>query len=312
MEWLAMKIGVMGSGAVGSFFGSFLTEAGHDVIYIARGAHLAEMNKNGLTVMRESGTVTVSKTFTEDIETLADCELILFCVKSGDTKETAAKLKKVIQDSAYVMTLQNGVSNEEALIEVFGEDRVLSAAVYVQAAVESPGVVKQSGSHRLVIGALGDGGQNAEKSFVALFNEAKIPANSSRQIMLRKWKKYLWNLIFNPLSAATDKTIGQILDDPHLREIAWDIGVETIAIAASSGYKLTEEDVQVAFDNAEYARKHATSMLQDIRKGKVTEADEMVGYLMSKGNEYKQSVNTAKTIYLLLKSKEHTHQPVLL
>ena len=154
-------------------------------------------------------------------------------------------------------------------------------------------------------------GKMPRKSFVALFNEAQIPANSSRQIMLRKWKKYLWNLIFNPLSAATDKTIGQILDDPYLREIAWDIGVETIGIAASSGYKLTEEDVQVAFDNAEYARKHATSMLQDIRKGKVTEADEMVGYLMSKGNEYKRSVNAVKTIYLLLKSKEHAHQPVL-
>ena len=118
--------------------------------------------------MRESGKVTVAKTFSENVETLADCELILFCVKSGDTKETAAKLKKVIQDSAYVMTLQNGVSNEEALIEVFGEDRVLSAAVYVQAAVESPGVVKQSGSYQLVIGALGDGGKNAEEKFCSI------------------------------------------------------------------------------------------------------------------------------------------------
>ena len=300
-----MKIGIMGSGAVGSFFGSFLSEAGHDVTYIARGAHLAEMKKNGLTIMKENENITIYQTFTDTIDALADCELILFCVKSGDTKETAEKLKQVIPESAYVMTLQNGVSNEEALIDIFGKDRVLSAAVYVQTAVESPGVIKQSGSVRLIVGALGDGGQDAASSYITLFNEAKIPSDFSGQILLRKWKKYLWNLIFNPLSAATDKTIGQLLDDPNLREIAWEMGTETIEIAALTGYPLTEEDIQVSFQSAEYARQHTTSMLQDIRNGKVTEAEELMGYLIRKADSYNKPVRTVKTIYHLLKSKEH-------
>ncbi|MEW9502070.1 ketopantoate reductase family protein [Jeotgalibacillus marinus] len=299
-----MKIGIMGSGAVGSFFGSFLTEAVHDVRYIARGAHLAEMNKNGLSIVRENKKITIYQTFSENVEALADCELILFCVKSGDTKETAEKLKEVIHESAYVMTLQNGVNNEETLVEVFGKDRVLSAAVYVQASVESPGVIKQSGRYRLVIGALSDGGQEAAKKISVLLNEAQIPADCSQQIMLRKWKKYLFSLIFNPLSAATDRTIGQILEDPHLREIAAMIGSETIEIAALSGYPLGEEDIEIAFQNAEFARKHTTSMLQDVRKGKVTEADELIGYLINKASVYKKSLNTVKTVYYLLKSRE--------
>ena len=149
-----MKIGVMGSGAVGSFFGSFFSEAGHDVTYIARGAHLTEMNKNGLTIIKESEKIVIRQAFSENVEDLADCELILFCVKSGDTKEAAERLNEVIQDSAYVMTLQNGVSNEETLVEIFGKDRVLSAAVYVQAEVESPGVIQQSGRYKLVIGSI--------------------------------------------------------------------------------------------------------------------------------------------------------------
>ncbi len=301
-----MNIGIMGSGAVGSFFGSFLTEAGHDVTYIARGGHLAEMNKNGLVIVRGNEEVTIHRTFTDNIEALADCDLILFCVKSGDTKETAERLKEVILESAYVMTLQNGVNNEETLVEIFGKERVLSAAVYVQASVESPGVIKQSGRYKLVIGAHCEGEQAAVKKFSCLLNEAKIPTDSSQQIMLRKWKKYLWNLLFNPLSAATDRTIGQILDDPHLREVAWMIGLETIEIAASSGYPLSEEDIQIAFQNAEFARKHTTSMLQDIRKGKVTEAEELVGYLVNKAYVHKKSINTLKTVYLLLKSKENT------
>ncbi len=299
-----MKIGVMGSGAVGSFFGSFFSEAGHDVTYIARGAHLAEMNKNGLSILKENEKVIIQQAFSENVEDLADCELILFCVKSGDTKETAERMNEVIQDSAYVMTLQNGVSNEEILVQLFGKDRVLSAAVYVQAAVESPGVVQQSGRYKLVIGSLSEDGQEVENRFSELFNEVEIPTNISKQILLRKWKKYLWNLIFNPLSAATDRSVGQILDDPYLREIAWMIGLESIEVATLSGYPLSEKDIQTAFHNAEFARTHTTSMLQDIRKGKVTEAEELIGYLMKQADVHGKSINTLKTVYLLLKSKE--------
>lgn len=299
-----MKIGVMGSGAVGSFFGSFLTEANHQVVYIARGKHLSEMRKNGLSVVREKEKVTIRETFSEKMEDLADCELILFCVKSGDTKKTAEKLKNLIPPSSYVMTLQNGVNNEEALVETFGKERVLSAAVYVQAAVESPGVIKQKGRYRLVIGALSESGQNAADKFSDLLNEAQIPTDQSRRIMLRKWKKYLFSVIFNPLSAAIDKTIGEILDDPYLKEIAWTIGREAVEVAAANGYPLGEEDVKVAFQNAEYARNHTTSMLQDIRNGKTTEADELIGYLIKKAAEHENSVPTIKTVFLLLKSKE--------
>lgn len=300
-----MKIGVMGSGAVGSFFGSFLSEGGHDVTYIARGAHLDEMNKNGLTIRGEDEKRVIRQTFSEKVEDLTDCELILFCVKSGDTKEAAERMKEVIHESAYVLSLQNGVSNEEKLVEIFGQDRVLSAAVYVQAAVESPGIIQQSGSHKLVIGALQESGQELEKKFAELLNEAGIPTRISSQILLRKWKKYLWNLLFNPLSAATDRSVGQILDDPYLREIAWMIGLETIEVATRLGYPLSEEDLQVAFQNAEYARTHTTSMLQDIRKGKVTEADELVGYLTEKAEVHKISINALQTVYLLLKNKEN-------
>ena len=204
--------------------------------------------------MKENEKITIHQTFTENIEALADCELILFCVKSGDTKETAERLKQVIPDSAYVMTLQNGVSNEETLVDIFGKDRVLSAAVYVQAAVESPGVIKQSGRSDLWSGRLAMAVKKQQGVSQLYSMKQKSLRTISEQILLRKWKKYLWNLIFNPLSAATDRTIGQLLDDPNLREIAWEIGSETIEIATLSGYPLTEEDIQVSFQNAEYAR----------------------------------------------------------
>lgn len=303
-----MKIGILGSGSVGSFFGSFLSEAGHDVTFIARGAHLAEMNKKGLLIKRDNEEITIHNTFTEDISTLAECELVLFCVKSGDTRETAEKLVGVLNKSAFVMSFQNGVSNEEVLVDVFGEDRVLSAVVFVQAAIKAPGVVEQHGSYGLVIGGLNDSGINAAENIATLLKDAGIPVKCTDQVMLRKWKKYLFSLLFNPLTAAIDKTIGEILEDPHLKKIARSIGLETIQVAALCGIPLTEKDIDQAFQNAELAKSHTTSMLQDIRNGKVTEADELVGYVLDKAKIHGLSIDTLKTIYFILKNKENNVQ----
>jgi len=303
-----LKIGILGSGSVGSFFGSFLSEAGHDVTFIARGAHLAEMNKAGLLIKRENEEITIHNTFTEDISALAECELVLFSVKSGDTRATAERLVKVLNKSAYVMSFQNGVSNEEVLADVFGEDRVLSAVVFVQAAIEAPGVIKQNGSYGLVIGGLSENGENAADNIATVFKEAGIPVKCTDQVMLRKWKKYLFSLLFNPLTAAIDKTIGEILEDPHLKKIAWSIGLETIQVAALCGIPLNEKDIDQAFQNAELAKTHTTSMLQDIRKGKVTEADELVGYVLEKAEIHSLSIETLKTIYFILKNKENNLQ----
>ncbi|MEH7247804.1 ketopantoate reductase family protein [Neobacillus niacini] len=299
-----MKIGVMGSGAVGSFFGSFLSNNMHDVTYIARGAHLAEMKKNGLVIFKDNEETTIHGIFTNDISKLADCELVLFCVKSGDTKETAIKLKEVIKDSAHVISLQNGVSNEEILTDIFGVDRVISAVVFVQAAMKSPGMIEQSGRFGLVIGALSDGGKPVAKNLSTVFKNAQIPVKYMDDIMQRKWRKYLFSMLFNPLSAVTDKTIGHIIENPHLKEIAWTIGLETIQIAASCGVQLMEEDIEKAFENGKHAKDHITSMLQDIRNGKPTEADEMIGYLTNKSKIYNQPINAIETIYSLLKNKE--------
>jgi 2-dehydropantoate 2-reductase len=299
-----MKIGVMGSGAVGSFFGSFLSNNMHDVTYVARGAHLAEMKKNGLVILKDNEETTIHGKFTNDISKLADCELVLFCVKSGDTKETAIKLKEVIKESAHVINLQNGVSNEEILTDVFEVDRVISAVVFVQAAMKSPGRIEQSGRFGLVIGALSDGGKPVAKNLSTVFKNAQIPVKYLDDIMQRKWRKYLFSMLFNPLSAVTDKTIGYIIENPYLKEIAWTIGLETIQIASSCGVQLMEEDIEKAFENGKHAKDHITSMLQDIRNGKPTEADEMIGYLANKSKIYNQPINAIETIYSLLKNKE--------
>ncbi|WP_226580810.1 ketopantoate reductase family protein [Halobacillus litoralis] len=294
-----MKVGVAGAGAVGCYFGGRLAEAGHDVTFLARGSHLSAMKKEGLFIKEESRGYVVEGNFTDDYRELAESDLLLFCVKSNDTKDMAQSLKAELKDTAYVMTLQNGVENEEFLSETFGEDRVLSAVTYVQAAVENPGVIRQQGRVKLVVGALSL--VTNPSPFIDLFQEAGLDCVQSEQIMVRKWKKLMWNATFNPLSAVSGARVGEILEDKDLRRTAENICDEVITVASHSGIPGDAEAMAAQiFSRAEYAKQHQTSMLQDRLRGKPMEVEAMCGYLKRQGEMNGIETPAIQSIYSVL------------
>src|SRR5690625_5090079 len=123
-----MQIGIAGAGAVGCFFGGLLQQAGHKVTFVARGKHLKELQKNGLTINKDEDILHIDRTFTDNLIDLSECELILFCVKSNDTERMAKQLLPVINKNALILTMQNGVDNEEVLCNIFGSDREIGRA----------------------------------------------------------------------------------------------------------------------------------------------------------------------------------------
>lgn len=292
-----MKIGVAGAGAVGGFFGAFLRKAGHDVTFVARGKHLEAMKKAGLTIVSKGESFTVDGVFTDDIRSLSDTELILFCVKSTDTKEVAEQIAQLGNEHSVIMTLQNGVDNEEQLATIFGEERILSAATYVSTHIAEPGVIELGGRAKLVIGSLHDSLIPFRDRIADLFNEAKIETSANDQIMKQKWKKFLWNATFNPLSALSTATVGEILDDKELRKTAETICREVLLIANKSGISLEEKMFEVTFSNAEYARKHKPSMLQDRLNGKKMEIESLAGYLVKKSKELQVGTPVIQAIH---------------
>ncbi|MFD2922360.1 ketopantoate reductase family protein [Halobacillus naozhouensis] len=296
-----MKIGVAGAGAVGSYFGSMLEKAGHPVTFLARGAHLTAMQKHGLIIAGDTANVHSKKVFTADIEDLAASEVVLFCVKSNDTARMAEQLLPILQDDALILTMQNGVDNEETLEATFGKKRVLSAATYIQAFVEAPGKVHQRGRVKLLIGELDSTISSACERVIETFQTAGIDAVHSGQILKRKWDKLLWNVTFNPLSAASGARIGQILDDPRLRKTAVTISSEAIDVAIAAGIAVDPEPtVEKIFSNAEYARAHQTSMLQDRLEGKRMEVESMCGFIVRRADELGLEVPALQSIYSTL------------
>lgn len=296
-----MKIGIMGAGAVGAFFGSVLHKAGHEVTFIARGQHLKAMRENGLTVKSDQEIMKVEGIFSGDPASLSDSDIVLICVKSNDTEETAKNLKNVLREDTYILTLQNGVDNEEILADIFGKNRVFSCATYVQAAVQEPGVIQQNGEFSLVVGELESSALESAQEIAAALKDSGIFAKHSSTILYNKWKKYIWNVTFNPLSAAMEASTGDILDQPNLRALAEKICAEVISVGEKLGYEFSSYFKENIFPNAEQARNHQTSMLQDRLNGKKMEIESLCGYVVRKSRELNMSVPTIETIYHILK-----------
>jgi 2-dehydropantoate 2-reductase len=303
-----MKIGIMGTGAVGAYFGSLLKKAGHNVIFIARGQNLDKMLQDGLKVYSNGELIEVNECFTNDVAELKGCELILFCVKSSDTDEVARQLEAVCGKETDILTLQNGVSNEEILSTVFGLEKVFSAATYVQAKTNGPAVVEQTGFVQLVLGGLDPSGMETSQRYANLFNEAGIPSTAVENIMEEKWKKYIWNATFNPLSAVAGASVGDILDTPELRKLAEGICKEVVEVAFQNGISCPPSYIEDLFLRSERAKSHKTSMLQDLINGKKLETDALTGFLIRKAEEKAIPVPHTQTIHSLLVFLEKKHQ----
>ena len=300
-----MKIGVAGTGAVGGYFGGILQKAGNDVVFLARGESLDKMKEKGLTIESEAGSINVGDSFTERYDAFSEVELVLFCVKSTQTTEVATNLFPHLKKDCLILTLQNGVDNEEILSSIFGGNRVLSAATYIQAMVPELGVVKQIGvSPRLVIGAIDPGLSEKVMEISSLFQASGIDTFPSRDILKVKWKKLLWNVSFNPLTALIESRVSAIFEDEGIYQIAAKICQEAIAVARKSGLEIEEDFYEKIKIQGQLARDHQTSMLQDKLKGRAMELESICGYIVKKGKVLNVETPVLETVYHLLHYQE--------
>jgi 2-dehydropantoate 2-reductase len=126
-----MRIAVYGAGAIGGYFGGRLAQAGADVHLVARGRHLDALRTHGLRVRSVKGDFAVRVPATDDPTDIGPCDYVLFCVKSFDTEQAAARLRPLLDDATAVVSLQNGVDNEEKLERAVGPEHVLGGAAFI-------------------------------------------------------------------------------------------------------------------------------------------------------------------------------------
>lgn len=299
-----MKIAVLGTGAVGGFFGGKLANAKHDVTFIARGKTLEVLQSQGLRVKSYMGGFTIKNPkITSDLGTLRSADLILFCVKSYSTAEIAKILKEIISDKAVIISMQNGVDNEEILSEILGAEKIMGSVVYITSSCPEPGLIKHTSSGKVILGELNGVESDRLKRIEKMFLSSGIPTISTKNIKRELWKKLMLNIPFNGFTALTKKTLKNYLSIPESNDCFYRSLKEVQLIAKHEGYKITDEEVDEIFSvcKNEHSLNFKSSTLQDLEAGKPLEIESLQGAVIRIAQKHKLDTPINKLLYTLLK-----------
>src|ERR1700712_894982 len=186
-----MRIAVIGAGGVGGGFGAALPKAGGDVTFLARGAHLAAMKRDGLKIMSPRGdTHLVPTQATDDPSDIGTVDIVLFCVKLWDVETAGERIKPLIGPHTAVIPLQNGIDAPERLIPILGERAVMGGVAQISASITAPGVITQVGTFmRMIFGEFDGSRTQRAEDFLVLCGKAGFDAMLSEQIPTDLWMK---------------------------------------------------------------------------------------------------------------------------
>lgn len=299
-----MKIAVYGAGGVGAYFGGRLAQAGADVHLIARGEHLEALKGNGLDVESIHGDFGVDLHATDDPTDIGECEYVLFCVKSFDTESAARDMEPLLGDETAVISLQNGVDNEEKLVSVIGREHVMGGIAYIFSTISEPGSIAHTdGPARIIYGELdGDRSDRAER-FDDLCERADgMEGVLSDDIWTDIWNKYALISAVSGVTAAIRLPIGAIRDVDESRELFVDLLSEVQRVADAEGVEVTDEVLEEWIEFiGDLDRDTYSSLHYDMTNGKRMELEALQGTVVRKADEHGIDVPRSRTVYSILK-----------
>jgi 2-dehydropantoate 2-reductase len=301
-----MKIGVVGAGGVGGYYGARLASAGAEVGLIARGDHLAAIRERGLRVRADDGDFTVRIAASDDPAEIGPSDAVLFCVKSYDTDQAAGLLGPLLKPETGVVSLQNGVDNEEKIAARIGPEHVLGGVSFILAHIAEPGVVEQVGSRRRVIFGELDGSRTERVTrLLAEFRRAEIDSDLADDIRVVLWDKFAYLCALAGLTALTRLPIDELLAVPETRNLFRQVVREVALVARAEGVELADDivDQKTAFAGTLGPGSYS-SLHHDLMTGHRLELDALHGELTRRAARHAIPVPVSGTIYSLLRPWE--------
>lgn len=292
-----MRIAIFGSGGVGGFFGARLVQAGNDVHFIARGAHLRAMKEKGLKVESGAGNIHLPKpNLHEDPAEIGPVDIVMYAVKLGDVESAAQKLKPLLHDRTLVIPFQNGVESPEIVAKAIGKKHVLPGVAYIATGVSSPGVVTHTGTmQRLQVGA-------GAEAFVAAAKAAGINIEQAEDIDRARWEKFVFLAGLSGVTTLTRQPVGVCRADPDIRATFKAAMTETWALGRKRGVRLPDDFIadRMKFVDGLHADMK-TSMQHDLEAGKPLEAPWLCGAVVRMSEESGLEAPVNRAIYAALK-----------
>ena len=299
-----MKFAMMATGGVGGYFGARLAEAGHDVTFIARGAHKQAIEANGLRVTSALGDIHLEKTkVTDDPATAGIVDVVVFAVKLWDTETSAEACKPLIGPDTLVVPFQNGVESMPTLAGILGPGRIIGGIAQIASVISEPGVISHNGQFaRLCFGEPdGSRSERCENLLTALQN-AGVEAELTEHINRVIWEKFVFLVALSGVTSVTRSTLGPILDDPDTRALFKGVMTETHDVGVASGIVFTDGFLDGALDFARsFPPSTKASMFHDLERGGRLELPWLSGGVVRMGEKLGVETPINKTIYAALK-----------
>lgn len=283
-----MRIAIMGSGGVGAYVGSRLLAAGEDVVFIARGAHLAALQKDGLRLespVHPLHLPTVKAV--QEPSAVGPVDLIVFAVKLGDTETAARQLAPMIGPETRILTLQNGIDSVEMITPHVGTSKVRGGVIYVSAVIDRPGVIRSPGGLHMIVADAADGDPVMAKFFAACDRAIALDAKPSNAIDVTVWEKFIALTSLSGTTSLLRASMGQILAHPETRALQRQLIEEAIAVGRAAG-KVTRtelaDEIMTKLEAMPYAFR--SSMSEDLERGKPLELRWLSGRVHTLGQRY--------------------------
>ena len=283
-----MRIAIMGSGGVGAYVGSRLLAAGEDVVFIARGAHLAALQKDGLRLESPLHPLHFPTVEAEqEPSAVGPVDLIVFAVKLGDTEAAARQLAPMIGPETRILTLQNGIDSVEMITPHVGTAKVRGGVIYVSAVIDRPGVIRSPGGLHMIVADEADGDPVMAKFFAACDRAIALDAKPSKAIDVTVWEKFIALTSLSGTTSLLRASMGQILAHPDTRALQRQLIDEAIAVGRAAGKVIRTDladEIMVKLEGMPYAFR--SSMSEDLERGKPLELRWLSGRVHALGQQY--------------------------
>ncbi len=282
-----MKILIVGAGAVGGFYGAKLARGGEEVTFLARGATLEALRKHDLVVKSFRGDFHARVKVVDSLSNFSPPDLIILCVKTYDTDTAIEQIRPVVGKKTLLMSLQNGVENEDKMAAALGGNNVIGAVCYIGAEAVGPGVVLHNARGSVAIGEMDGRMTERVQKIVDIFKAASIDTYLSTNIRQDLWIKLSWNTAFNQICTIARSSVGEILESEVMRQLLRDTMKEVFAVAGRHSVLLSDEVIDKSLHlSSEELRSVKPSMLQDFERGKRLEHESFSGFIVAEGKKW--------------------------
>jgi 2-dehydropantoate 2-reductase len=273
------KIAIIGAGAVGGYYGARLAQHGHDVHFLVRSDYHA-VRQAGWAIQSWAGDFQIPAdrvNVYDDPLKMPVMDLVIVTLKTTSNDQYESLIRPLLNECTAVLTLQNGLGNEERLAELFGAGRVLGGMAFTCINRAGPGIIRHMDHGIIRLGEFGGGPSERASRIAAMFNSSQVPCHVLDDLRRGRWSKLVWNIPFNGLGAALDLTTDRLIDNELGVQLVSAIIREVIAIAQSMGIAMPTDLLEQQIRHTRTMGAYRSSMQIDRQEGRPMEIESILG-----------------------------------